>query len=77
MLGKKFKYGFVSTSILVSVIAIIIIILTYTVWPTPYRYEHLKLNDNVYPLRINRFTGNAELLDDAGWTALTNETQQK
>jgi hypothetical protein len=37
------------------------------VWPTMYRYEHV---EGEALIRINRFTGSAELLGLAGWTPL-------
>lgn len=38
------------------------------VWPTAYRYDHWGVSNQ--PVRINRFTGAAELLEDDGWTPM-------
>lgn len=37
------------------------------VWPTRYRYDHMKLGDNNYPVRANRLTGKTEVLAQGGW----------
>jgi hypothetical protein len=37
------------------------------VWPTAYRYDHLKIGDNTFPVRIDRFTGRTEVLNTHGW----------
>jgi len=36
------------------------------VWPTLYRYDHL----GNYPVRINRVTGDAEMLRPEGWAEM-------
>lgn len=40
------------------------------VWPTLYRYDHLKMGPNSYPVRTHRITGVAELLYWDGWVKL-------
>ena len=42
----------------------------YYVWPTKYRYYRLQMGASEYPLRINRFTGEAEQLTVVGWLPL-------
>ena len=42
----------------------------YAVWPTPYRYEHVRWNEDVLSARINRFTDTAEVLEPSGWRTL-------
>ena len=38
------------------------------VWPTPWRYDHMTVDGNIVPVRMNRFTGAADmLLPDEGW----------
>lgn len=38
------------------------------VWPTRYRYDHVTLGQDVYPVRIDRFTGRGEMLVPGhGW----------
>lgn len=51
----------------VRIIAVLIALLfAYTVWPTPWRYEHAC--DRL--VRINRFTQRADILLDGGWRDL-------
>jgi hypothetical protein len=39
------------------------------VWPTSWRYDKITYDGDTYPVRINRFTGRAEiLLPGDGWT---------
>ena len=38
------------------------------VWPTRWRYDHMTVDGNIVPVRMNRFTGAADmLLPDEGW----------
>ena len=38
------------------------------VWPTRYRYDHMTVDGNLVPVRMNRFSGNADMLvPDEGW----------
>jgi hypothetical protein len=38
------------------------------VWPSAYRYDHVTIDGDIYPVRIHRVTGVAEILaPDAGW----------
>jgi hypothetical protein len=48
----------------------VLIVLGIFVWPTRYRYEHLKQGNNDVPVRINRFNGRIEALSCAGWQTL-------
>jgi len=41
------------------------------VWPTPYRYDHVVVEGDTYPVRIHRWSGNAEMLTpDEGWVPM-------
>lgn len=40
------------------------------VWPTLYRYDHIKMGPYSYPVRIHRITGGAEMLYQTGWGKL-------
>jgi len=45
------------------------------VWPTRWRYDHITVGDDTYPVRIHRFTGNAYiLLPGEGWTPAEDAT---
>jgi hypothetical protein len=38
------------------------------VWPTRFRYDHMTFDGDLVPVRIDRFSGNAEMLvPDSGW----------
>ena len=40
------------------------------VWPTKYAYDHIKLGTTDFPVRIHRFSGEAEQLSPVGWQPL-------
>ena len=46
---------------------------SFYVWPTPFRYDHLKLDKDTYPVRINRFTGSTEVFSPSGWAIIASE----
>jgi hypothetical protein len=38
------------------------------VWPSLYRYDHMTVDGDIYPVRIHRITGHADiLLPEQGW----------
>ena len=38
------------------------------VWPTRWRYDHLTMDGNIVPVRMDRFSGDSEMLvPDEGW----------
>ena len=38
------------------------------VWPTQFRYDHMTVDGDLVPVRIDRFNGNADMLvPDEGW----------
>lgn len=39
---------------------LILIFLLGTVWPTEYRYDHIRIGEMDLPVRIERFTGRTE-----------------
>jgi hypothetical protein len=42
----------------------------FLVWPTPYRFDHLKQGNSDVPVRTNRFTGQSDALSSGGWIPL-------
>ncbi|MCY2928593.1 MAG: hypothetical protein NTV86_03700 [Planctomycetota bacterium] len=42
----------------------------FLVWPTPYRFDHITERGSVYPVRINRFSGKTEILNNEGWAVV-------
>lgn len=39
----------------------------YFVWPTPWIYSFSRPEADAMALRVNRFTGRAQILTSAGW----------
>jgi hypothetical protein len=52
--------------------AVVVIVFAWCVWPTLYRYDHLRTKYLTAPVRINRITGNAEVLNYRGWQTLAS-----
>lgn len=49
------------------VIALASLFLLY-VWPTRYRYDHMTVDGNLVPVRIDRISGDSDMLvPDDGW----------
>ncbi len=44
----------------------------YTVWPTPYRYGTVSGAGRVYPMRIDRLSGEVEVNTGQGWRSWGN-----
>src|SRR5262245_65764269 len=40
------------------------------VWPTKYAYDHLKVGESDFPVRIHRVTSDADYLTPTGWRPL-------
>lgn len=48
--------------------AVVVVLLAMFVWPTRWRYETLRgTHGEALPVRIDRFTGSAEVLTISGW----------
>jgi len=38
------------------------------VWPTRWRYDHMTVDGNIVPVRMDRFSGDSDMLvPDEGW----------
>lgn len=46
------------------------------VWPTWYRYDHINMGGNIFPVRIHRFTQEAEVLLLGGWRRMAEERKR-
>lgn len=47
------------------------------IWPGRYRYDALKLGDNSYPVRTNRFTSKSEIFTGTEWRANPAESSEQ
>ena len=48
-------------------LAIVVAFVLY-VWPTRFRYDHMTVDGNLVPVRIDRFNGDSDMLvPDEGW----------
>ena len=46
------------------------------VWPTRWRYDHLTMDGNIVPVRMDRFSGDADMLvPDEGWVPVEGQDQ--
>lgn len=45
-------------------------------WPTLYRYDQTTVNGNVFPIRINRLTGNSEWFIAGKWKPVSNSIRK-
>jgi hypothetical protein len=63
--------------LLFALAAVVCLTLGLTVWPTLYRYDQIHRDPGTSHLvRINRFTGQAEILSSHGWKPLAAEPPQ-
>jgi len=46
---------------------IVLVLIATFLWPTMYYYDAFNFDGKVYPLRINRFTGETAYSDGTGW----------
>ena len=50
------------------VLLLLLLAFALWVWPTRWRYEHMTVDGDFVPVRIDRISGNADmLLPDHGW----------
>ena len=48
---------------------------TIFIWPTRYRYDHIKVGENNLPVRTDRFNADTEVLYPTGWVSLRKRTE--
>lgn len=47
---------------------LLVLMLAVFVWPTRWRYDHMTMDGNIVPVRMDRFSNHSEmLLPDEGW----------
>jgi len=47
---------------------LVVLMLMVWVWPSLYRWDHMTVDGDVYPVRIHRITGHADILmPEQGW----------
>jgi hypothetical protein len=47
---------------------LVMLVFSVYVWPTRWRYDHMTLEGNIVLVRVDRFSGEADmLLPDEGW----------
>jgi hypothetical protein len=54
----------------------VFVVLAVFVWPTRYKYDHMKLGEDDLPVRIDRLTGKTEILFPQGWHAASEKTAE-
>jgi hypothetical protein len=60
--------AFVLATLRVLIVLAIVLSTLLFVWPTRFRYDHMTVDGNLVPVRIDRLTGNADMLvPDDGW----------
>jgi hypothetical protein len=58
------------TNKLMIFISIVLVLMIVFVYPTPFYYTHIKINDFELPVKINRLTGSSQMLDQSGWSKM-------
>jgi hypothetical protein len=54
---------------------LIVTIFALWVWPTRFRYDHIFNDGNTYPVRIDRFSGDSDMLvPDEGWVPVEGDS---
>ncbi len=54
----------------VTIASVVLAAFAWAVWPTLYRYDHMHSGSREWPVRINRFSGEADMLFPDGWGKL-------
>ena len=64
-----------ATIVRASITLLLLAALVLFVWPTRWRYDHITVSQDTYPVRIDRLSGHADiLLPGDGWTPVEEAT---
>lgn len=55
----------------------LLVALALYVWPTRFRYDHVSVDGNTYPVRIDRWNGDSDMLvPDQGWVPVEGDSSE-
>jgi len=58
------------------VVVVLLAAIAVYVWPTRFRYDHVSVDGNTYPVRIDRFSGDSDMLvPDQGWVPVEGDSE--
>ena len=56
-------------------IALVVLAFLVYVWPTRWRYDHVSVDGNTYPVRMDRINGDSDMLvPDQGWVPVEGDS---
>ena len=56
-------------------IAVVVVAFLVYVWPTRWRYDHVSVDGNTYPVRMDRMSGDSDMLvPDQGWVPVEGDS---
>ena len=68
--------AFVRFVVRLALVLLALALLVY-VWPTRYRYDHVTVDGNTYPVRMDRFSGDSDMLvPDQGWVPVEGDSDE-
>jgi hypothetical protein len=51
------------------IVILAVLVASFLVWPTRWRYDHITVDGDTYIVRIDRLSGHADILvPESGWT---------
>ncbi len=74
---SRFKNRTMILASLCGAVLVAFAIVAWFIWPTPYRYDRITLKGETHPIRIGRFTGEAEILFMDGWHSTKAEQERQ
>ncbi|MGH9705133.1 MAG: GGDEF domain-containing protein [Candidatus Acidiferrales bacterium] len=55
-------------------VVLAVALFAWFIWPTRYRYDHIKMGSYTFPVRIDRLSGRTEALYPGGWRVMGDES---